>query len=391
MKKRDDFEEEIYNYFSENKEVPQEITDSIWNIELKKNKRIYNFYTIRNIIVTAISLATISTGIVFAKDISQFTKKLFFDSKKGVETAIENGYIYDINENSNIEKENKVLESQDTNIKISRMIMDDYTLNIEMMLEIEENIDLTAEHINFPDMIITDDMNNVLYCSNTEKVKQFCNKIGKKSDYNTIKEMCINSSANVFMKGFDGKYGTIECNLTAGYDKFPVSKKIYIQLNTIEIEGSENTYTITGDWECRFTVPETFIKRETAIYNVVKCNNDNIDKNLIKAEVYETGMKFDMMSMYWGNFEEWSQKTEEIRKQDAMASQLIKFEKSYVENEKGEKFYSSKSSYAGTGITTDGYLRFWNTFNLTKYDMTDKLKVVLVTIENDEIIIELEK
>ena len=116
-----------------------------------------------------------------------------------------------------------------------------------------------------------------------------------------------------------------------------------------------------------------------------------IDKNLIKAEVYQTGMKFDMMSMYWGNFEKWSNKTEEIRNKDVEASQLINFEKSYVENEKGEKFYSSKSSYAGTGLTTDGYLRFWNTFDLTQYDMTDKLKVVLITIDGNEITIELKK
>ena len=97
------------------------------------------------------------------------------------------------------------------------------------------------------------------------------------------------------------------------------------------------------------------------------------------------------LSPPWGNFEKWSNKTEEIRNKDVEASQLINFEKSYVENEKGEKFYSSKSSYAGTGLTTDGYLRFWNTFDLTQYDMTDKLKVVLITIDGNEITIELKK
>lgn len=384
----DNFDEKLFRYFKDNQNIPNEIKDTIWNMDLHKRK--VHKINIKNAIITIISLLTMSTGVVFAKDIAEFTQKVFFDSKKGVETAIENGYIYG-NENSNLEKESNLLESQNTDICISRMVMDDYTLDIEMMLEIEDNIDLTAEHINFPDMIITDDMNNILYCSNIEKVKQFCNKIGKGSDYETIKEISVNAASNIFLKGFDGKYGTIECNLTAGYEKFPISKKIYIQLNTIEIEGKENRYTITGNWECKFTVPETFIKRETIIYNVVNCNNDNINKNLIKAEVYETGMKFDMMSMYWGDFEEWRNKTEEIRKKDVMESQLIRFEKSFVENERGEKYYSSKSSYAGSGITTDGYLRFWNTFDLTKFNATDKLKVVLVTIENTEIIIELEK
>lgn len=386
MEKRNNFEDEIYKYFSENKEVPQEIKDSIFNIDLKTNEKKLNFHNIKNIIVTAISLAMISTGIVFAKDISQFAKSIFWDSKKGTETAIENGYIYDSNEKNNIE-----LEADKTNIQISRMIMDDYILDIEMLLEIEDDIDITTEHVNFPDMLITDDMNNILYCMDNNKINKFCTKIGKNTDYNTIKEMTTNSQSNIFVKGFDGKSGTIECNLTAGYDKFPLSKKIYIQLNTIEVEEKEKKYIINGNWECSFTVPEMFVKRETTIYNVISCNNDNIDKNLIKAEVYQTGMKFDMMSMYWGNFEKWSNKTEEIRNKDVEASQLINFEKSYVENEKGEKFYSSKSSYAGTGLTTDGYLRFWNTFDLTQYDMTDKLKVVLITIDGNEITIELKK
>lgn len=384
----DNFDEKISRYFKENKDVPNEIKDIIWNMNLHKRK--VHKINIKNSIITIISFLTMTTGVVFAKDITEFTKKIFFDSKKGVETAIENEYVYN-NVNSNLEKESKLVESKNTDICISRMVMDDYTLDIEVMLEIEDDIDLTAEHINFPDMIITDDMNNILYCSNIEKANQFCNKIGKSSDYETIKGISVNTASNIFLKSFDGKYGTIECNLTSGYEKFPVSNKIYIQLNTIEIEGKENKYTITGNWECKFTVPETFVKRETTIYKMVSSNNSNINKDLIKAEVYETGMKFDMMSMYWGDFEEWSNKTEEIRNKDVMASQLIKFEKSYVENERGEKFYSSKSSYAGSGITIDGYLRFWNTFNLTKFDMTDKLKVVLVTIENAEIIIELEK
>ena len=71
------------------------------------------------------------------------------------------------------------------------------------------------------------------------KINKFCTKIGKNTDYNTIKEMTTNSQSNIFVKGFDGKSGTIECNLTAGYDKFPLSKKIYIQLNSIEVEEKE--------------------------------------------------------------------------------------------------------------------------------------------------------
>lgn len=391
MIQNDDFEQKLINYFQENQEVPEEIKEGVRNINLTKTKRSKPKVNLERIIAAILSILAMSTGIVFAKDISKFTQKLFFDSKQGVETAVENGYIYVEEEENDEKKETEIIKSENTNTRISRMIMDDYTLDIEMMIKIEDSIDLTGvKHISFPDMIVTDDMNNILYCVNNEKIKSFCDEKGLPNDYESIKEFYINTSSNVFMKNVSEKFATIECNLTAAGNKFPISKTIYIQLNTIEIEKDTQNYVIEGDWNIKFTVPEEFVDRKTTIYRVTNSNNDYIDINSIYAEVYETGMRFDM-SMYWGDYEEWSKKADEIRKQNVLASQLINFEKSYVENENGEKFYSSKSSYTGNGLTTDGMLRIWNTFDVTKYNMTDKLKVVLITIDNEQIIIELER
>lgn len=320
MIQNDEFEQKLIEYFQKNQEIPEKIKEGIRNIDLTKAKRSKPKINLKRIIAAIVSILTMSTGIVFAKDISKFTQKLFFDSKQGVETAIENGYIYTEEEENKQEKETKIIESENINTRISRMIMDDYTLDIEMMIKIEDNIDLTGvEHIDFPDMIITDDMNNILYCVNNEKIKSFCDEKGLSNDYESIKEFYINTSSNVFMKNVSEEFATIECNLTASGNKFPVSKTIYIQLNTIEIEKDTQKYVIEGDWNIKFTVPEEFVDRKTAIYRVKSCNNEY------------------------------------------------------------------------NGLTTDGKLRMWNTFDLTKYNMTDKLKVVLITIDNEQIIIELER
>lgn len=388
MIQKDDLEKKLFNYFNENKSVPKEVTKTIFEVNLNKNKRKIGNMSIWKMITTIISVITMSTGIVFAKDIYKFTQKLFFDSKKGVESAIENGYIYD---EGNQQKESEIIKSENTDTRVSRMIMDDFSLDIEMVLELDCDIDLNrVKNINFPDMIITDNMDNILYCVNNEKIKNFCNKKGLSNNYDSIKEFYINTTSNVFLKSVSNKNAIIECNLTAINNKFPRSEKLYIQLNTIEIENDSQKYIIEGDWEIKFIVPEVFVNRKSTIYKAVNCNSDNVDIKSIAVEVYETGTKFDM-SMYWGNYEEWSKKTDEIRNQNVLESQLINFEKSYIENERGEKFYSSKSSYAGNGLTRDGRLRLWNTFDLTKYDMTDKLKVVLITIENEKILIELQK
>ena len=73
MKNNDNFEEKIFNYFKENRDVPDKITQSIYEVKLQKNKyKMFSFDNIRKIAITAISLITVSTGVVFAKDIAQF-------------------------------------------------------------------------------------------------------------------------------------------------------------------------------------------------------------------------------------------------------------------------------------------------------------------------------
>ena len=97
------------------------------------------------------------------------------------------------------------------------------------------------------------------------------------------------------------------------------------------------------------------------------------------------------MYMYWGDYKTAIEEMEEIRNKSILDGQLIKQEESYVENEYGEKFYPSQSSDTdgGYGIGSDGILIKYETFNLTKFDATDKLKVVFKTINDEEIIIEL--
>ena len=71
------------------------------------------------------------------------------------------------------------------------------------------------------------------------------------------------------------------------------------------------------------------------------------------------------MTMYWGDYNTWHNKSEELRKKDVLSSQLIKQESSYVINENGEKFYplQSSSSDGGYSFNTDGKLVKWETLD----------------------------
>ena len=65
----------------------------------------------------------------------------------------------------------------------------------------------------------------------------------------------------------------------------------------------------------------------------------------------------------------------------------------YVETENGEKFYPTASNSEDSGTFNDymtGLVTYWQTFNLTKYDATENLKVHL-KYKGEDILIELEK
>ena len=271
--------------------------------------------------------------------------------------------------------------------------MDDYTLDLNMVAQFDKDINVTGiEKINIPDMIITDDENRILYSSSNQKSIDFCNAKQIDNDYDNIKNITTNTSSSLFIYNADTNSMSFSINLSASDEKFPLSKEIYISFNTIEMEGNNQKYTVTGSWNTEIKVPNKFLNRKSTLYKVTKCNNENVYKDSIKAEVYETGMNFEM-TMYWGDYETWHNKMEEMRKQDVLSSQLINQEKSYVENENGERFYplQSTSSDGGYSFNTDGKLVKWESFGLTKFNMTNKLKVVLTTIDNEQIIIDLEK
>ena len=154
-----------------------------------------------------------------------------------------------------------------------------------------------------------------------------------------------------------------------------------ILVATIIIKKTQNNSTKKISEE---VLKEDMYDSETIIYTVKSCNKDNI--NVTKAQVSNTEMKLELTTK-WGDpvFTENDSEEEKERKKEEFFNKthsveniLIKNE--YIENEKGERFYpiiNSSDANGGYNQMFDGTLRYWQTFNLTQYNTTDTLKVVL--------------
>ena len=142
-------------------------------LEDRKNKQKNRIVDIIKPMVAASVMIVSVSGMVFAKDISNKIYNQYFTGT-GVEKAINEGYIENTgmeNQNSNTTIENEetgeMIEDNETSVKVSELIMDDFTLSMTFEVTLSDKMKtiITANNVmemNFPDIVIYDENNRIL-------------------------------------------------------------------------------------------------------------------------------------------------------------------------------------------------------------------------------------
>lgn len=387
----EDFDKEIKKAICKKIDKPQGYSNMIKNaLDNEEKNSYFKQINILKKVACFLLIIVFATFIIFAKDISAYINYLLkSNSDNGVQEAIDNGYIQDVNM--------KYIDSNGVKVKVTELLMDDYNLSMLFYIEIPEieNIEEIYD-VNFSNLIITDDKDNIIVAEfeNTDKYHEFCKERNMEISYNNI----------AYSNGaFEGKIVSkfdkdIEYMYKTYSDNFPKSKKLIINFDKIILsnKNSNEKTAIEGTWNLKVNLPETMYNRKTILYSAKNCTKDDII--VTKAEVSNTAMKIELVTR-WGepvytekdSEEEKNRKIEEFfNNTHSVRNILIKNE--YVENSKGERFYPVINGSDGNGGYNQmfsGMLRHWQTFNLTKYGATDTLKVVF-ELKGEEIIIELE-
>lgn len=389
------FENSIRRIFTEEIEIPYHAKNTIRKTlqqQKEKNENKKKKIHIIRTLATACACCVLVTGVVFAKDITNLIKN-FFANNEGMNNSIENGYI----DNPNME----YINSNGTEIKINSILMDDYNLSIEIGVKgdsIKENI----TEISFPDMIITDESKNILYCEDKNTFEKYVKDNNLNYKWKDNNENYINSGSNWYIKSGNGDTIDLVYNFYTD-NQYPKSQKLFINLNKILCSENDKKIMLQGDWNIEYDVPKKFYNREERIYNVKNYSSDKIKS--IQVVVSETTTKIQLTTdekptlPYDINDDEETKERkiqEELEREQNMTIQDFensrKFKDEYIENEKGEKFYPSNSTSEDTGYSyvDMSYLLHWQTFNLNKYNATNSLKLYLNYLGED-IVIELER
>ncbi len=366
------------------------------------------------------------TGIVFAKDISTKIYDNFFMTGKGMETAMNEGYIENTNmdyENANTTIENtktgEVIEDIETKVKVSEFVMDDFNLSITFDVELSEKAKeiVTADEIwefNFPDLVIADENNIVLYCPSGDRYNEFSQEHNLGMDFEEAldKGLCIGSGVNIIPIQREGNHVKVVYNIyTGGESSFPKSKKLSIDMTKINISKNEKTtmgeeeITLTGDWNFDVEVPEKMYNRQSIVYVQTDTTSENYQ--LESAVLYDTGMEiavkiktekqpehpaflehdfYDSLSDddplknadILGYISWKERQTEAYKEYSKKINELFNIS-AYLTNENNERFDLTQGPNANGSkrIDDEGIMTYTGMFDLTKYNQAESVTIHL--------------
>lgn len=407
------------------------------NIEIKrKHKTIYKYTSVACLVIV------LTTSVVFAKDIEKVFKYYFGDNKLVNNAAengyVENVVMDTIDKKETViqNDDGKIIEDVNVSVKVDEFLMDDVNLSVNFTFEFDDKVNDVfdidnVQIIKVQDIMIFDDENRIIYTNcNENDFERLCKEYNL--DYN-FEEYYLNYNPSIYNQliNYDKENNNIKYNLNLRAQKnyFPNSKKLNIVFSKIMLERYINngedvnngellenkSVILTDNWNITLDVPEKMYNRKNVKYKVVSVSHPDFE--FVSAIASETGLKFNAIvsnvnasyeENYYDNLvesymsgqiteEEFNNKTgdnvnvainnymknREIIRTD-YADYLDNNEKminniTHIENSKGKKAKIEDSSLEIIDFKKDkDKYEFYGTFEITKYDATDKMKVVII-------------
>ena len=274
---KDKIDELLYNYFKQNREVPESTTKVIEttlynkkNAKAKSTKNMHNFrFILSKVAIFILCISVIGTGVTFASNISNFFKNLFGLNNVGINnasvvSAIENNYVQNVDMDY-------IKVNDDYSIKIDYLMMDDINLYTVFNMYSENGFD-TNYRISILDLkIIADD--ELIY------------------DESTVANYSINIATGYNMVVQEEKNTKRELMFLMS-DEFSKAKKLEYKFSKITLYNNsaptENIIEINCDKEITIEIDviDKFINRDVLYIDV---NNESNIYKINKFIANDTG------------------------------------------------------------------------------------------------------
>lgn len=235
------------------------------DMAMKNNKN----YLVK-IAVSVCACLILTTGIVFAKDIENFIRKIFKNTSPAIEQAIDQGYIQNI--------ENDFVYDKDIGIKVDNIVLDDLNLNVSIKFE---NKDKNIASIRFNKFILSTDTNEIIYDSNQQYVTDI--KDVYTATYINWKEQPEKLEDNIFADSILFTLG----------EHSKEKKELIFKIQSLDITYIDNTKEeLYGEWNFNLKITEKMRKNQTIKY-VLQEENEYIES--CTGTLSATGLKIELV------------------------------------------------------------------------------------------------
>ena len=233
------------------------INSTLQSLENKK----YSNNRLRMAIASVCVSAFLISGVVFAKDIERYVKKIFNNSTEAIDSAVEEGYVQEIKDDFTYDN--------GFGIKIDNILLDNVNLIFSLLYKVEEsNIEsISINHFS----IYTENGERIYQCDGTNQAYVGIARGMQQANLEKISE-----------KNFKN---TMILNLWENRNEF---SELNIKITNLNIMYSDgNLKSLDGNWEFNIKISATF-KQNNEMNYVFDGENEYIKSGY--ATIYPTKM-----------------------------------------------------------------------------------------------------
>lgn len=266
----DDFDKMLFEHYkNQDENIPLSTENAIKNAFNDKHKSNSTaLIMFKKVAVFILAIGIITTTTVYAKDIVNFITNIFTDNNRGIDTAIDNGYVQNVDMDYII--------CNDVGVKVDYLLMDDKNLNISFVYKYFGE-EAEVESLNFGNLLINDENNNYL-CALSEN-----------DSYVTgVKVFGTTSKLNYGQKFIDST--TVKEQLLVTSKSFPNSKILSIQINQFIFVMNGITKHIDGNWSFSINLDNNIATRSTYEYS----STESIYVNTISTSLTDTALSIEL-------------------------------------------------------------------------------------------------
>ncbi|MCI8999646.1 MAG: hypothetical protein HFJ26_01615 [Clostridia bacterium] len=350
---------------------PPKYEETIRNT-FKNYTRTNQYNILKKVAIIILCISTIG-GITFGRQISEMISNMF---KKNTSDERNNEYIQIV--------ENEYQTINNLSVRINSIGMDDFTIQLDVEYVYTEPITQAESKI-----LIKDEQNNIIFKNSNEPSNMaYSSKKAERRSYKDllkygestnmiIEELeTLEETTKVLTGNYQSTYRNIEDNrlkrtivLGSGIDfkKFPKSKKIYIQLEDIELKNRQNIVKrIQGKWNFEIDLNSKLVNREITRYVTKDLEHNKQEFRVMEAEL--SNLQLQLKIEYVGN----QNLTQIIDMSDLGSIQIF---------DKKHKYYINPTTL---DIIDNRIVKV--NFDVNRNNVSDELKIIIRGINEIEIL-----